>query len=197
MSDDEQAKEEPSAEAAAGEEAAVEEGAEDTDGAADPEAVESGGLVSTLRDKLKIIIAGVMTLAIIGGGVYGFMSGAGEAISNSLSGTPIATLKLPGVTVFHELPLMTVDLKPSKVRKRPFIRFIMTIELEEKDLPTLIARQVQVLDAAQTFLRTQTVKDLTGDAGTKKLRVKMTDILNIAISPSRISAVLFKEILVR
>lgn len=193
MSDDTKPDENPDPEAAPEDGEAPEDGATPEDG----EAPEDGGPVAMLRKKLKLIIAGVAALGIIGGGAALFMSETGETIAIALSGKPQATMALPGPAVFHELAVMTVDLKPSKSRKRPFIRFVMTVELQENDVARLVEMETRVLDAAQSFLRTQTVEDLGGDAGTQKLRVKMTDIVNTAIAPSRAMAVLFKEIMVR
>ena len=54
-----------------------------------------------------------------------------------------------------------------------------------------------VLDAFQTYLREMRPTDLEGSAGLYRLREELTRRVNIAIAPSRINAVLFKEIIVQ
>ena len=55
----------------------------------------------------------------------------------------------------------------------------------------------RVLDAFQTYLREMRPTDLEGSAGLYRLRDELTRRVNVAIAPSRINAVLFKEIIVQ
>ena len=55
----------------------------------------------------------------------------------------------------------------------------------------------RVLDAFQTYLREMRSTDLDGSAGLYRLRDELTRRVNVAIAPSRINAVLFKEIIVQ
>jgi flagellar protein FliL len=55
----------------------------------------------------------------------------------------------------------------------------------------------RVLDAFQTYLREMRTTDLEGSAGLYRLRDELTRRVNVAIAPSRINAVLFKEIIVQ
>ena len=53
------------------------------------------------------------------------------------------------------------------------------------------------MDAFQTFLREMRPSDLEGSAGLYRLRDELTRRVNLAVSPNKINAVLFKEIIVQ
>ena len=55
----------------------------------------------------------------------------------------------------------------------------------------------RVVDQFQTYLRELRPTDLDGSAGLYRLREELTRRVNAAISPNRINAVLFKEIVVQ
>ena len=55
----------------------------------------------------------------------------------------------------------------------------------------------RVMDAFQTYLRELRPSDLDGSAGLYRLKEELTRRVNAAIAPSRINAVLFKEIVVQ
>ena len=156
------------------------------------------GPIAMLRQKLKFILAGVGIFVLVGGGVGIYFSGLGKVISDSFSGTPRAELDLPELSRFHDMPVITVDLKPSAKRARPFIRLVMTVEVygEAGELK-LAEEEAKILDAVQTFLRDRTVEELSGQEGTKKLRKDLLEVVNHAMIPEKAITVLFKEILVR
>ncbi|MDH3335452.1 MAG: flagellar basal body-associated FliL family protein [Rhodospirillaceae bacterium] len=156
------------------------------------------GPIAMLRQKLKFILAGVGIFVLVGVGVGVYFSGLGKVISDSFSGTPRAELDLPELSRFHDMPVITVDLKPSAKRARPFIRLVMTVEVygEAGELK-LAEEEAKILDAVQTFLRDRTVEELSGQEGTKKLRKDLLEVVNHAMIPEKAITVLFKEILVR
>lgn len=115
-------------EAAEGTEEGSEEGAEDGDG----EEVAPPGIKAKLVEKFTankkriIIVAGVLVGIIgIGSGIYfsGFFH---------VEKTNEITLALPDPLVYHEIPRITVDLKPGPKHPRPFIR--MTIQADRKSV---------------------------------------------------------------
>jgi flagellar FliL protein len=55
----------------------------------------------------------------------------------------------------------------------------------------------RVMDAFQTYLRELRPSDLDGSAGLYRLKEELTRRVNASIAPSRINAVLFKEIVVQ
>ncbi|MCK5546114.1 MAG: flagellar basal body-associated FliL family protein, partial [Rhodospirillaceae bacterium] len=119
-------------------------------------------------------------------------------VSDSLSGTPMAKLELPEPSILHDMPVITVDLKPSAKRKRAFIKFAMTVEVYgESGRDKLISEEAKILNSVQEFLRDQTFEDVSGKTGSIKLRKEMIEAINKSIAPEKVITVLFKEILVR
>ena len=55
----------------------------------------------------------------------------------------------------------------------------------------------RVMDAFQTYLREMRSSDLEGSAGLYRLRDELTRRVNLAVAPTKINAVLFKEIVVQ
>ena len=53
------------------------------------------------------------------------------------------------------------------------------------------------MDAFQTYLREMRPSDLEGSAGLYRLRDELTRRVNLAVAPTKINAVLFKEIVVQ
>jgi flagellar FliL protein len=55
----------------------------------------------------------------------------------------------------------------------------------------------RVLDTFQTYLRELRPTDLDGSSGLYRLKEELTRRVNAAIAPNKVSAVLFKEIVVQ
>lgn len=145
---------------------------------------------------ILIVVVATVTLG-VGGWVYvatGYFTQAG----NAFSGSPSASLELPGAPIFQDLEQMVVDLRPTKAHKRPFIRFTLTVEfIGETSRQTLLERETKIRDAIQVYLRTVTLEELSGEAGANKLRDEMVGLINSIMAPDKIITVLFKDIIVR
>jgi len=151
------------------------------------------GLKAKLAGKLKYILIGVAALVLIGGGAGVYFSGILH--KEKLHETTIA---LPGPPVFHELQRITVDLKPSPGRARPFIRLTMQAELQgDSAKQAFITNEVKIMDALQAHLRTVTAPELSGEQGTERLREDFITIINRIIAPEVAISVFYKDILVR
>ncbi len=146
-----------------------------------------------IRARAKLIVISTVALVVIGGGLGLYFSGALTPPDPSR-----VVMSLPGAPVLQALPLMSVDLKPSPNRRRPFIRVVLEVELQGPGAQAaFVARETKVLDAIQTHLRTLTVEDLAGKAGTERLRRDLITIVQRIIRPERVITVLYKEILIR
>jgi flagellar FliL protein len=55
----------------------------------------------------------------------------------------------------------------------------------------------RIMDAFQTYLRELRPTDLDGSAGLYRLKEELTRRVNDAVAPNRVTAVLFKEIVVQ
>jgi len=55
----------------------------------------------------------------------------------------------------------------------------------------------RLMDAFQTYLRELRPTDLEGSAGLYRLKEELTRRVNASIAPNRVTAVLFKEIVIQ
>jgi len=171
-------------------------GAEGAEGSEENE-TETEETPKTLKDKLlanlKFIIIGAVVLVFGGSGAGLYFSGVFD--EEKLHETTVA---LPGELLYYELPRITVDLKPSKKRARPFIRLLMQVHLQgETAKAAFIENEVKIMDAVQTHLRTISAEDLSGTEGTQRLRQDFIIIINNIIAPEHAVTVFYKEILIR
>jgi len=151
------------------------------------------GLKAKLAAKKGLIIA-VAFVLLVGGGV------AGLYFTGKLTAKKPheISMVLPGELVYYKLPKITVDIKPSKGHARPFIRLIMQVELQGESAKTaFVEREIKILDAIQTHLRSLTVEDLKDEAGSERLRNDVVLVINNLIRPERAVTVLYKEIMIR
>jgi flagellar FliL protein len=149
--------------------------------------------VAKRRLPLKLIliaVAGVVALGGIGGGAYFFFF-AGRA----KAAVAVNVIKPP---VFMDMPDVLVNLSSSGGERTQYLKVKVVLELpnqaEEAQIQPLMPR---LMDAFQTYLRELRPTDLDGSAGLYRLKEELTRRVNVAIAPSRINAVLFKEIVVQ
>ncbi len=155
----------------------------DADGAA-PEKPAGG------RRKLIVIVAGVLVLAGSGAGGFVFMRGKGKEAD---------VMQEKKFTGFVDIKEMTVNLAPSPQQER--VQYLkLKVALEVGD-PRLMG-QIQPLlprieDTFQVYMRELRASDLEGSAGVYRLKEELLRRVNLAVYPSRVDAVLFKEIVVQ
>ena len=155
-------------------------GADEADGAAKP------------KGKLKLIIAAVGVLVILGGGAgwFFFLRHHGE---QAHAEAPPA--KPP---TFVEVPELMVNLAGNPGERVQYLKVKLTLEVkEEKQAEAIKPNLPRVTDIFQTYLRELRASDLNGSAGLFRLREELTRRVNAAVMPNQVSAVLFKEIVVQ
>ena len=100
--------------------------------------------------------------------------------------------------VFVDLPEVLVNLSNAGTDRTQYLKVKVVLELSDQ----LLMQQIQpvmprVLDAFQTYLRELRPTDLDGSSGLYRLKEELTRRVNAAIAPNKVSAVLFKEIVVQ
>jgi len=68
---------------------------------------------------------------------------------------------------------------------------------EEKQVETIKPSMPRVTDLFQTYLRELRPTDINGSAGLFRLKEELTRRVNVALAPSQVNAVLFKEIVIQ
>jgi flagellar FliL protein len=158
------------------------------DGAA--EATEAG---AAPKGKLKLIVAIVGALAVLGGGAatyFMFFRHSGEEMH--------AEALPPKPPVFVDVPDMMVNLANAPGERVQYLKVKLMLEVKEEKLVEVIKPSMpRVTDIFQTYLRELRPADINGSAGLFRLKEELTKRVNLAVAPTQVSAVLFKEIVVQ
>ncbi len=143
------------------------------------------------KKKLFIII-GIVAVLLLGGGGAGayFLFFAGGEKEEEVVEIP------PGPPVYHEFPQLIVDLKKTN-RRTNYIKIKVVVEIVSRDLPILQGKELKIVDRIQSYLRSQTRKQVSGAAGTEHMRTGITDIVTEIMGEVKIEGVLFREILLQ
>jgi flagellar protein FliL len=169
--------------------AELEEVEEDAD--AEAGAAKQSGWLPKLSLK-TMIIAGAAFLLLAGGGAgaYFFLFSSNKEAAEHA--------KAPEPAVFVDMPDILVNLANAGGDRTQYLKVKITLEVPDQVLAKQITPVMpRVTDAFQTYLRELRPTDLDGSAGLYRLKEELTRRVNVAIAPSRVSAVLFKEIVVQ
>jgi flagellar FliL protein len=130
---------------------------------------------------------------LLGGGAAGYI-----VMRAPSPATPAPVVAKPAV--FLDLPEVLVNLSTTGGERTQYqyLKVKVVLELPDASLqPQIQTTMPRVMDAFQTYLRELRPSDLDGSAGLYRLKEELTRRVNAAIAPSRITAVLFKEIVVQ
>ena len=146
---------------------------------------------SFLSRKLIIMAAaGALVLASATGGWFFFF----PTKSHEEKPAPVAA-KPPA---FLDMPEVVVNLSSTNNGRAQYLKARITLEVSDQKIADEIKPVLpRVLDSFQTYLREMRANDLEGSAGLYRVRDELTKRVNLAVAPSRINAVLFKEIVVQ
>src|SRR5947209_1739105 len=145
-----------------------------------------------LSKKLIIMAtAGLLVLGSAGGGAWFLFFNK----KHDEKPAPVA-VKPPA---FLDMPEVLVNLSGAGANGRAqFLKAKIVLEVSDQKLADEIKPVLpRVLDSFQTYLREMRSTDLEGSAGLYRVRDELTRRVNLAVAPSRINAVLFKEIVVQ
>jgi flagellar FliL protein len=140
----------------------------------------------------KVMIMALAGLLVVGGGAGSYFMFFGKAKHEE----PKKEVAKPAT--FVDLPDVLVNLAGAGSDRTQYLKVKIVLELPD---PLLVA-QIQplmprVMDAFQTYLRELRPTDLDGSAGLYRLKEELTRRVNVAVAPNKITAVLFKEIVVQ
>ena len=161
--------------------------ADDADGEGEAESAQPK---RKLPLKLIIIAAGALVV-LGGGGTAGYL-----ILGHSKESKPaVAAVKPP---TYIDVPEVLVNLSNVGNDRSQYLKVKVVLEIADALLqPQIQTAMPRVMDAFQTYLRELRPTDLDGSAGLYRLKEELTRRVNAAISPNRINAVLFKEIVVQ
>jgi len=127
-------------------------------------------------------------------------AGHGEAAGGHGEGAKPAAGKegAAGVVAFYDLPDIIVNLNTPAGKRPSYLKLKVALEVNAPDPKTAIDPYLpRVLDTFQVFLRELRVEDLSGSQGLVRLREELLRRVNIAVQPTEVRDVLFKEMLIQ
>jgi flagellar FliL protein len=162
-----------------------EDSAEGGDKAAKPK-----GKFSVKLSRKMMIIVGVAVLVVAGAGFGAkIYFGHDDKKAEQAEAKP---------ATFVDLPEVLVNLSNAGTDRTQYLKVKVTLEVPDKDMvPHIQPLMPRVMDAFQTYLRELRPTDLDGSAGLYRLKEELTRRVNVAVAPNKITAVLFKEIVVQ
>ena len=141
---------------------------------------------------LKLIIIAAAGMLVLGGGVAAFFmlsTGKEKAVAAAAEAKPPA---------FIDVPEVLVNLSSAGSDRTQYLKVKVVLELPDQALMAQIQPVMpRVLDTFQTYLRELRPTDLDGSSGLYRLKEELTRRVNAAITPNKVTAVLFKEIVVQ
>ncbi len=173
----------------------------EAEGGEDGDEEEEGESPNKRGGKKKLLLFVALALFLVGGGAAGaYFTGLLEPLIAMLGGadeTATEETTGPVEAVFFDLPEILVNLNTGG-RKSTFLKIRVSLELENaEDVARIEAVMPRIIDNFQVYLRELRVEDLKGSAGMYRLREELLTRVTLAAAPSKVSDVLFKEMLVQ
>jgi flagellar FliL protein len=142
----------------------------------------------------KLIIMAAAGMLVLGGGGGGAWFFLFNKKPHDEKPAPVA-VKPPA---FVDMPDVLVNLSGAVNGRAQYLKAKIVLEVADQKIAEEIKPVLpRVLDSFQTYLREMRPTDLEGSAGLYRVRDELTRRVNLAVAPSRINAVLFKEIVVQ
>lgn len=99
--------------------------------------------------------------------------------------------------VFYALPDILVNIRSDGGRPT-YLKLKLTLEVDAVETVAQIEPAMpRVMDRFQSFLRELRVEDLSGSAGSYRLRLELLRRVNLAVAPVKVNAVLIEEMLIQ
>jgi flagellar protein FliL len=148
-------------------------------------------ILSRLRGKK--VVALIATVAILGCGGYAGARHAG--LIGQGEGDDARSGEAPQ-RVYYELPEFVVNLNTGN-RRTSFLKLRASLELESAaSIAQVGPRLPLIVDHFQIYLRELRPEDLSGSAGTYRLREELLKRVQLTVAPVVVSDVVFAEMLV-
>jgi flagellar FliL protein len=175
----------------------IEDQSDELEDGEDGEELEAGSKPAG-RKKLLMIALPILLLGGAGAGVW--FSGLADSLLGKDKAIEVAEEHADEPehgNIYYELPQMLVNLSTSG-RRTSFLKIVVSLELtSDEDRAALEPALPRIIDNFQVYLRELRVEDLRGSAGLYRLREELLFRVNVAVSPVRVTDVLFKEMLVQ
>ncbi len=153
----------------------------------------SGAGVGALRQRLRAL---PRWRALIGISIALVLAGAGGgAWVLTRDAAPVLEIGFGGALVYDAFPDIVADLKADGGARR-YVKLGIVVELPEDLQPRLEANRTVIVDALHAYFREQRAEDLAGEAGAVRVRQALKKIVEDALAPGQVKAILFRELIV-
>ncbi len=147
--------------------------------------------------KKKLLILAPVALLLLGGGGWFAASYFGLLEDNNDMQVGDNRAPPPKPAYYHELPEMVVNLS-SKESQTHYLKMVIALEVSDQSVSEALQPNMpRVLDMFQIYLRELRAQDLEGSQGIYRLKEELLKRINLAVHPSRVNRILFKEIIVQ
>lgn len=143
----------------------------------------------------KIVLIALPVLLLLGGGGFAAMT----LLGGDHGETKTQAEHKPGdeTVVFVDLPDMLVNLSAGD-RKSNYLKLSISLEVQGVENSEAVkAKMPRVVDNFQIYLREMRLEDLRGSAGMFRLKEELLTRVNGAVTPIKVTDVLFREMLIQ
>lgn len=164
------------------------------EGAPEEGGAKKGGIKGLLGNKLVLIGLAVVLLGGAGGGAwFMFFKKKPDAETAEAAKAP------PKQTTFLDMKEMIVNIAGNQPGERQnFIKVKVALEVGDKKTEDAIKPLLpRVEDMFLVYLRELRPQDLEGSASTFRLREELLKRVNMALHPTRVDGIVFRELLVQ
>ena len=103
----------------------------------------------------------------------------------------------PAVPIYVDLPDMVANLSGDP-RRPTYLKLQSRLEVSKaEDVEKVKQAMPRLLDLFQTYLREMRPEELRGSAGTYRLREELIARANVAVTPAKVTDVLFTQMLIQ
>jgi flagellar FliL protein len=165
-----------------------------TDTDDEPETVEEPAKKPSKR---KLILLGVpLAVVAIGGGLW-FTGTLPHMLGMDPPPPKQADAQAELKPTYVDVPEFVANLNNAG-KRQSYVKMTIRIEVRgDKDADTIRTDMPRVQDVVQTYLREMRPEELRGSAGVYRLREELLARANAAVSPARISDILFTQMLIQ
>lgn len=140
----------------------------------------------------KIMMIALPVLLLLGGGGFAAVTMLGGDKAHEEE-----TKKVDPTVVFVDLPDMLVNLSAAD-KKTNYLKLSISLEIEGTENSEAVkAKMPRVVDNFQIYLREMRLEDLRGSAGMFRLKEELLTRVNTAVTPIKVTDVLFREMLIQ
>jgi len=153
-----------------------------------------------LPRKLQIIAAAGLLVVLGGGGAafYFFGMSSAEPGEDAAASVQTEADNLPAAqAAFFDIPDIIVNIQTPDSTPA-YLKLSVSLELEKAEEKAAIEPVLpRIVDQFQTYLRELRVEDIRGSAGVMRLKEELLRRVNLAVAPTPVRDVLFKEMIVQ